>query len=261
MYYLFCFTLVVIRVISCSGDEHGHSQLPEFTLRNLDWQAGGTYRARGISVPRIVKFGEFILPYTYNRTVLGESESEATLVVDPPRRRMFLDMGSGGQYWYFDIPPDGDVHGKSYIVLNGICGVVPFNYTTQVTEYSTPVHMETVDIPRIGKTNLFIGENKDVGSCYETIGVIMGQDAIPNEDGKRFISVWGWAHPWWLRNPQGKFVRSLISGTIILPEARAISATVADSYFHLPAACSPAIDYCAANFPQRIITYPNGDVA
>lgn len=226
---------------------------PHGTLDNLNWEDGGSYRVTGISVNRIVKFGPDLQPYTFNRTAILETESDAMLVVDVINRRMFLDMGAGGQYYFFDHPPDGSPEGKSYIILNGACGVVTFNYTTQITEYSTPIHTRTVDDPDVGRVRMFVGENHDVGSCYETIGVSMGQDS----DG--VIRIWDWAHPWYLRpaNP-GPFFRSLISGYITLgDEPTRYRRSPPNSYFLLPPACNTPFPYCPVLFPQRIVTYPN----
>lgn len=223
-------------------------RVPHGTEENLNWEEGGSYIATGISVNRIVEYGEPLVPYTYNRTAFILSESDATLVVDVVNRRMFLDMGEGGQYYYNET--------GGLIILGGVCGRVPFTYSTQVREYATPILIGTVYDEDVGWMRLFNGENKDIGSCYETIGVTMGQ----NEEGE--IVKWGFSHPWFLRTPSGKFTRSLISGYISLPRTEKFRGGAPDRYFRPPAACNTPLPYCAPGifFPQRNVTYPNNDV-
>src|SRR3989304_3410856 len=107
-YFLFVFFVL--------GNALPINQYP--TLQNLDWEAGGSYKATGVSVKRVVTYGDYNLPYTVNQTKLIEqSDQDALLVIDTVNKRMLLDMQSGGQYYYF--------HNRSYIQLSGRpCGYV-----------------------------------------------------------------------------------------------------------------------------------------
>lgn len=246
--------LCIVLLLYCIS-AYAH-RTPGGTLDNLNWEEGGSFRVTGISVNRIVEYGPNLVPYAFNRTALVQMESDAMLVLDVVNKRMFLDMGAGGQYYYFDSPPDGSPQGKSYIILNGACGVVSFNYSTQIREYSTPIHTRTMEDPDVGRVKMFVGENLDVGSCYETIAVSVGQDShgIPR--------IWDWGHPWYLRpaNP-GPWFRSLISGYITFgDEPVRYRGSAPDAYFHLPPACAVPFPYCATLFPQRNVTYPGNVV-
>lgn len=224
MIKFFAFVCLAVSVFGISNSEYP-------TLETLDWEAGGSYRATGVSVNRIVTYGDFTLPYTHNLTQMIQTESDASMVLDVTNKRMLLDMGQGGLYYYF--------HNQSYILIPGNpCGVVDFNYTTQVNEYGRCVQTDEVKDKHNGKVNVYTGLNLDVGSCHRTIGLTMQQD----KDG--FITKWGWAHEWAVGG-----VPILVSGSIIFDRIRPICGAVNDSYFELPSECSNPVDYCSQVYP------------